>query len=97
MADPQTQEDVDPQENPFAAIPVEILVSVGKARPLIRDLQGLGKNAVLPLDKRIEDPVELFVGDQLVARGRLEEVEGDDGGRLSVRLTEILDLRSGQG
>lgn len=96
MAENQNQEDTGGPENPFAAIPVEILVSVGKARPLIRDLQGLGENAVLPLDKRIEDPVELFVGDQLVARGHLEEVDGDESGQLSVRLTEILDLRSGQ-
>lgn len=83
--------------SPFAAIPVEILVSVGKARPLVRELASLGENAVLPLDRRVEDPVELFVGDQLVARGQLEELEGDRTGQLSVRLTEVLDMRRGQG
>lgn len=78
-------------QSPFVSIPVEILVSVGRARPLIRELANLGENAVLPLDRRLEDPVELFVGEQLVARGQLEEVE--EGGRLAVRLTEILDFR----
>lgn len=84
-------------QNPFASVPIEILVSVGKARPLIRELANLGENAVLPLDTRVEDPVELYVGDRLVARGRLEELAGDQGGQLAVRLTDILDIRSGIG
>lgn len=79
--------------NPFSAVPIEIVVSVGKARPLVRDLMRLGENAVLALDRRVEDPVELYVGDKLVARGELEEVEGDVPGQLAVRLTEIANLR----
>ncbi len=83
--------------NPFVAVPIEIMVVVGKARPLIRDLVGLGENAVLTLDKRVEDPVELYVGDKLVARGQLEELDGDKSGQLAVRLTEICDLQHGLG
>lgn len=83
--------------NPFVSVPVEVTVSVGKARPLIRDLVSLGENAVLTLDKRVEDPVDLYVGDRLVARGQLEELEGDQAGQLAVRLTEIADLQSGLG
>ncbi|WP_424977610.1 FliM/FliN family flagellar motor switch protein [Leisingera sp. S232] len=83
--------------NPFVSVPVEVVVSVGKARPLIRDLVSLGENAVLTLDKRVEDPVDLYVGDRLVARGQLEELEGDQAGQLAVRLTEIADLQSGLG
>ena len=47
--------------HPLRDIPVEITISVGRARPLVRDLLDLGENAVLPLDKRIDDPVDLFV------------------------------------
>ena len=83
--------------NPFVSVPVEVVVSVGKARPLIRELVNLGENAVLTLDKRVEDPVDLYVGDRLVARGQLEEIEGDQAGQLAVRLTEIADLLSGLG
>ncbi|MGR3761332.1 FliM/FliN family flagellar motor switch protein [Roseobacteraceae bacterium NS-SX3] len=83
--------------NPFVSVPVEVTVSVGKARPLIRDLVNLGENAVLTLDKRVEDPVDIYVGDKLVARGLLEEMEGDQAGQLAVRLTEIADLKSGLG
>ncbi len=79
--------------NPFSAVPIEIVVSVGKARPLVRDLMRLSENAVLGLDRRVEDPVDLYVGDKLVARGELEELEGDQPGQLAVRLTEIANLR----
>ena len=85
------------QSNPFVSVPIEITVSVGKARPLIRDLVALGENAVLTLDKRVEDPVELYVGDRLVARGQLEELDGEQSGQLAVRLTEIADLQNGLG
>ncbi len=78
--------------NPFETVPIEIVVSVGKARPLVRDLVNLRENAVLTLDRRVEDPVELFVGDRLVARGRLEELEEGEAGLLGVRLTEIADF-----
>jgi flagellar motor switch protein FliN/FliY len=91
-----TQSSTD-QSNPFVSIPIEIVVSVGKARPLIRDLIEMGENAVLILDKRVEDPVDLFVGDRLIARGQLEEMNGENSGQLAVRLTEIADLQSGLG
>lgn len=80
---------------PFASVPIEITISVGKARPLVRDLLSLGRNDVLSLDKRVDDPVELYVGERLIARGELEELEGDQAGQLGVRLTEVADLRDG--
>ncbi|QYK41562.1 MAG: FliM/FliN family flagellar motor switch protein [Paracoccaceae bacterium] len=83
----------DRPDTPFAQVPIEITVSVGKARPLIRDLLRLERDAVLPLDRRVEDPVELYVGDRLIARGELRELEGDQAGQLAVRLTEVADLR----
>lgn len=95
--DADTQPTSNGQANPFVSVPIEVTVSVGKARPLIRDLVTLGENAVLTLDKRIEDPVELFVGDRLVARGQLEELSGDNAGQLAVRITEIADFQNGLG
>lgn len=80
--------------NPFASVPIEITISVGKARPMIRDLLQMSTNAVLPLDRRVDDPVELYVGDRLIARGELEEMEGDNKGQLAVRVTEVCDLKS---
>lgn len=83
--------------NPFTSVPIEVTVSVGRAKPMIRDLVTLGQNAVLELDRKVDDPVELFVGDKLIARGTLEEAGEEGGGQLCVRLTEIVDLKSGLG
>lgn len=75
--------------HPFATVPVEVTVSVGRARPQVKDLLELAENAVLPLDRKVEEPVELYVGDKLIARGELEELEGGEPGQLAVRLTEV--------
>ena len=83
------------ENNPFAQVPIEVTISVGKARPLVRDLLRLSRDAVLALDRRVDDPVELYVGDRLIARGELEELEGDQAGQLAVRLTEVANLRGG--
>lgn len=78
------------QENsPFSQVPVEVTVAVGKAHPRIKELLTLAPNSVLTLDKSVDDPVELYVGKKLIARGVLEEVEASGPGRLAVRLTEV--------
>lgn len=93
MADAMTPDN----SNPFTSVPVEITISVGKARPAISDLLKLGENSVLQLDRRVDDPVELYIGDKMIARGQLEEVEGGAEGQLAVRLTELADLQNGLG
>ncbi|MEJ8562613.1 FliM/FliN family flagellar motor C-terminal domain-containing protein [Yoonia sp. GPGPB17] len=77
------------KEHPLHNIPIEVSVTVGKARPLVRDLLQLSENAVLPLDSKIEDPVEIYIGDRLIARGELQEADGAEQGQLAVRLTEV--------
>lgn len=83
------------QTSTFSQVPIEITVSVGKARPMIRELLRLQRDAVLTLDRRVDDPVELYVGDRLIARGELQELDGEGGGKLAVRLTEVANLRDG--
>lgn len=75
----------------FLGVPIEVTISVGKARPLVSELVELRRDSVLTLDSSIDDPVELYIGDRLIARGELQEL-GDDTGRLGVRLTEVADF-----
>ncbi|MCE6952360.1 FliM/FliN family flagellar motor C-terminal domain-containing protein [Cereibacter sphaeroides] len=82
-------------QNPFSQVPIEICISVGRARPQVRELLRLQRDAVLPLDRRVDDPVELYVGDRLIGRGELTELEGEQAGQLAVRLTEVANLRGG--
>lgn len=83
-------EDISKSPHPLRNIPVEVTVSVGRARPLVRDLLEFEENAILPLDKKIDDPVDLFVGGRLIARGQLEQMDGEGAGQLAVRLTEVI-------
>ncbi|QUS35915.1 FliM/FliN family flagellar motor switch protein [Falsirhodobacter algicola] len=81
----------DTLQTPFADVPIEVTISVGRARPKVRDLLRLQQDAVLVLDRRIDDPVELYVGEKLIARGELQEVDGT----LAVRLTEVVPTDGG--
>lgn len=73
------------------ALPIEIRVSVGHARLSIAELLDLDPDAVLALDRGVEDRVELFVGDRLVAFGELTEADEDGKGRLAVRVVEVVE------
>ncbi len=79
----------------FGQVPIEVIISVGKAHPLVADLLQLKNNSVLTLDQRIDDPVELYVGSKLIARGELQELDGENAGQLAVRLTEVTNLKNG--
>ena len=74
----------------FGDVPIEITISVGVARPLIRDLLEIDENVVLPLDKGLDDPVELYVGEKLIALGQLEEIDGEGSDKLGVRIVEVM-------
>lgn len=83
------------QDNPFLQVPVEITVAVGRARPVLKDLVRMSRDSILTLDRKVDDPVELFVGDKLIARGELTELSGEQEGLLAVRLTEVVNLNGG--
>ncbi len=78
----------DEVQNPFEEVPIEITVSVGHSRPTVRELLDLTHDTVLTLDRGVEDPVDLFVGEKLIARGELRE--SDDGNALLVRVTDVI-------
>lgn len=73
----------------FRDVPVTLVVSVGRARTTIGTLLSLDRNAVIPLDKGLDDPVHIYAGDRIVAKGDLQEV-AEAPGRLAVRITEIM-------
>lgn len=73
------------------SVPIDVVVSVGTARPLIGELLEMKRNHLLPLDSAIDDPVELRVRDRVIARGELTEVP-DAQGQLAIRLTEVVNI-----
>ena len=61
-------------------------VRLGQRRMRIRDLLRLEPNAILELDRNVDDPVELVVSGRVIARG---EVLVDDD-KLAIRILDIV-------
>jgi flagellar motor switch protein FliN/FliY len=93
----ETQPGPAPARAPYHALyslPVEVVVCVGTARPSLSELMNMGRDALVMLDRRIDDPVDIRFGDRVIARGELQEMD-DGSGRLGVRLTEIIGHEGG--
>lgn len=73
-----------------ADVPVRISAVLGKKRLTISELAALGPGAVIELNRRVGEPIDLYVNDRLVARGELVLVDGV----LGVTMTEI--VKSGE-
>lgn len=71
------------------SIPVSVVVSVGKSRLTIDELLSLNNESVIALDAGIDDPVELLIGDRIIARGSLIELEGERP-TLGVKISSII-------
>ena len=74
-------------------IPVEVQVVLGSATMPVANLIKLGRGAVIPLDHRVGEPVDVVVNGRIVARGEVVVVE-DDNSRFGVSLTEIVSPSS---
>jgi flagellar motor switch protein FliN/FliY len=70
-------------------IPVRLQVVLGSTTMPVANLMKLGRGAVVPLDNRIGEPVEVIVNGRVIARGEVVVVE-EDNSRFGVSLTEIV-------
>lgn len=67
-------------------IPVRVSAVLGETHMQIHQLLKLGRGAVVPLDRKVGEAIDIYVNDRLVARG--EVVIMDD--KLGVTMTEIV-------
>ena len=70
-------------------IPVLIQVVLGSATMPVANLMKLGRGAVVPLDHRVGEPVDMLVNGRVIARGEIVIVE-DDNSRFGIALTEVV-------
>ena len=77
-------------------IPVTVQVVLGSATIPVANLMKLGRGAVVPLDHRVGEPVDVVVNGRIVARGEVVVVE-EDNSRFGVSLTEIVGPLRGNG
>src|SRR5580698_2214144 len=64
-----------PNLDTILRIPVVVQVVLGSASMAVANLLKLGRGAVIPLDRRIGEPVEITVNGRVVARGEVVVVE----------------------
>ncbi|BAF86639.1 MULTISPECIES: flagellar motor switch protein FliN [Azorhizobium] len=70
-------------------IPVLLQVVLGSASMPVANLMKLGRGAIVPLDHRVGEPVDVVVNGRIIARGEVMVVE-EDNSRFGVTLTEIV-------
>ena len=69
-------------------IPVQVSAVLGNATMQVSQLLKLGRGAVVELDRKVGEAIDIYVNNRLVARG--EVVVVDD--RLGVTMTEIVKV-----
>lgn len=67
-------------------VPVKVQAVLGRARMPVGELLHLTSGTVVELDRRVGEPVDIFVNDRLIARGEVVLIDN----ALGVTLTEIV-------
>jgi flagellar motor switch protein FliN/FliY len=67
-------------------VDLNVKIELGRTRMLIEDVLRLAEGSVVELDKLAGDPVDVFVNDQLVARGEVLVLNDN----FCVRINEIV-------
>ena len=67
-------------------IPVQISAVLGRSSMQVSQLLKLGRGAVVELDRKVGEAIDIYVNNRLVARGEVVVVED----RLGVTMTEIV-------
>lgn len=73
-------------------IPVTINAVLGKSTMQVSQLLKLGRGAVVELDRRLGEAIDIYVNNRLIARGEVVMV---DDTRLGVTMTEIVKADRG--
>ena len=72
-------------------IPVQVSAVLGKATMQVSQLLKLGRGAVVELDRKVGEAIDIYVNNRLVARGEVVVVDE----RLGVTMTEIIKTERG--
>ena len=67
-------------------VPVQVSAVLGRARMDVGELLKLGPGAVLELDRKVGEAIDIYINNRLVARGEVVLVEE----KLGVTMTEII-------
>jgi flagellar motor switch protein FliN/FliY len=77
----------DKTKDAIHTVDVDISVVLGKSNLRVHQLLKLGRGAVVELEQKTSDPVEIYANDILIARGEVVVTAGD---KIGVTLTELV-------
>lgn len=90
VAKADTAEDGTPRHlETVMQIPVSVKVVLGAASMPVAKVLKLGRGAVVPLDRKVGEPVDVVVNGRVVARGEVVVLD-EDTSRFGVSLTEVI-------
>jgi flagellar motor switch protein FliN/FliY len=72
-------------------IPVQLSAVLGRSTMQVSQLLKLGRGAIVELDRKVGEAIDIFVNNRLVARGEVVVIED----RLGVTMTEIIKTDRG--
>jgi flagellar motor switch protein FliN len=72
--------------NGLLDIELEANIRFGAREMSLAELLEVGPGAVIPLDRQVNDPVDLIIGDKVVARGEVVLVQG----KFGLRVAEVI-------
>ena len=67
-------------------IPVQVTVELGRSQMSLRDILELSEGSIVELDRLAGEPLDLKVGDQLIAQGEVVVIEENFG----IRITHLV-------
>lgn len=74
-------------------IPVSVKIVLGSATMPVANVLKLGRGSVVPLDRKVGEPVDVVVNGRVVARGEVVVLD-EDSSRFGVSLTEVIGSAS---
>jgi flagellar motor switch protein FliN/FliY len=67
-------------------VPLQVSAVLGRSTMRINQLVKLSRGSVIELDRKVGEPVDVFVNDRLIAKGEIVLVDG----KIGITLTELV-------
>jgi flagellar motor switch protein FliN len=92
VGEPETSGDAvthEPNFDLLLGVNLNLTLRFGQRVLPLREILDLTSGSVIELDREVQEPADLLLGDKLIARGQVVIVDGNYG----IRITEVADAR----
>ncbi len=68
------------------SVPLKISAVLGETKMTVEEVLKLTQGTVIELEKKVGEPVDIFINDKIIAKGEIVIVDG----KIGITLTEIV-------